>query len=99
MAVAAPADKRFRRSHVRPSRRRPPWVTRLLAASRVLTAVGVLGGTGWYASQAVTNAEALRVRDIRVRGNQHLARGDVMALLTGLEGQHLRGKVVVSGND
>jgi cell division protein FtsQ len=89
VAVAAPADKRFRRSHVRPSRRRSPWVTRLLSAGRLLTAVGVLGGGGWYAAQTVTDAQALRVTDIRVRGNQHLARGEVMALLAGLEGEHL----------
>ena len=89
MAVAAPADKRFRRSHVRPSRRRPQRLTRLLAAARLLTAVGVLGGAGWYAAQVVTDAETLRVSQIHVRGNQHLARGDVLALLAGLEGQHL----------
>ena len=89
MAVAAPADKRFRRSRVRPSRRRSPWLTRVLTAARTLTAVVVLGGAGWYASQAVTDARTLRVSEIHVRGNQHLARGDVMALLAGLEGQHL----------
>ena len=89
MAVTAPADKRFRRSQVRPSRRRPQWLTRLVAAVRLLTAVGVLGGTGWYAAQAVTDAQTLRVSQIHVRGNQHLARGEVLALLAGLEGQHL----------
>jgi cell division septal protein FtsQ len=89
VAVAAPADKRFRRSHVRPSRRRPQWLTRLLAAARLLTAAGVLGGAGWYAAHALTDAETLRVSQIHVRGNQHLARGDVLALLAGLEGQHL----------
>ena len=81
MAVTAPADKRFRRSQVRPSRRRPQWLTRLVAAVRLLTAVGVLGGTGWYAAQAVTDAQTLRVSQIHVRGNQHLARGEVLALL------------------
>lgn len=89
MAVAAPADKRFRRSRVRPSRRRSPWLVRVLTAARTLTAVVVLGGAGWYAAQAVTDATTLRVSEIHVRGNQHLARGDVMALLAGLEGQHL----------
>lgn len=89
MAVAAPADKRFRRSRVRPSRRRSPWLVRVLTAARTLTAVVVLGGAGWYAAQVVTGATTLRVSEIHVRGNQHLARGDVMALLAGLEGQHL----------
>lgn len=89
MAVAAPADKRFRRSHVRPARRRSPWVSRALAVARVATAVGVLGAGGWYAAQAVSDAPSLHVSQINVRGNQHLARGEVMALLAGLEGQHL----------
>jgi cell division septal protein FtsQ len=87
--VAAPADKRFRRSHVRPSRRRAPGVGRALTAARVLAAVAVIGGAGWYGVQAVAGAGALHVSDIRVRGHHHLARGDVMALLAGLEGQHL----------
>ena len=64
-------------------------MTRLLTTTRLLTATGVLGGVGWYAAQAVTDADTLRVTDIRVRGNQHLARGEVLALLVGLEGQHL----------
>ena len=89
MAVAAPADKRFRRSHIRPSRRRSLSLTRLLTAARMLTAAGVLGGAGWYAAQVVTDSPALRVSQIHVRGNQHLARGDVLALLAGLEGEHL----------
>ena len=89
MAVAAPADKRFRRSRVRPTRRRSPWVARALSAARLLTAVGVLGGAGWYAAQAVIDAPTLLVSEIQVRGNQHLARGEVLALLAGLEGQHL----------
>ena len=89
MAVAAPADKRFRRSRVRPTRRRSPWVARALSAARLLTAVGVLCGAGWYAAQAVIDAPTLLVSEIQVRGNQHLARGEVLALLAGLEGQHL----------
>lgn len=89
MPVAAPADKRFRRAHLRPARRRSAWATRLVMAARTLGAVCVLGGIGWYASQVVLQAGVLAVDDIRVRGNQHLARGEVMALLAGLPGQHI----------
>jgi cell division protein FtsQ len=87
--VAAPSDKRFRRSHVRPSRRRSPWLTRSLVAVRAVVAAAVLIGGGWYAAQAVTEAQILHVSEIRVRGNHHLARGEVLALLAGLQGQHL----------
>ncbi len=61
----------------------------LLAAARLLLRSVVLGGAGWYAAQAVTDSPTLRVSEIHVRGNQHLARGDVLALLAGLEGQHV----------
>jgi cell division protein FtsQ len=64
-------------------------VARALGAARLLTAVGVLGGTGWYAAQAVIDAPTLRISEIQVRGNRHLARGEVLTLLAGLEGQHL----------
>lgn len=89
MPVAAPSDKRFRRARVRPSRRRPPWVTRALAVGRVVVTAGVLGGAGWYGAQVVAESQALQVREIRLRGNHYLSRGEVMARLAGLEGQHL----------
>jgi cell division protein FtsQ len=60
-----------------------------MTAARVVTAVSVLGGAGWYAAHAVNDAPTLHVSQIHVRGNQHLARGEVLALLAGLEGQHL----------
>jgi len=87
--VAAPADKRFRRSHVRPSRRRAPWVAPTLVAVRLLAAVAVLVGAGWYGASVLAESGMLHVKDIRLRGNQHLSRGEVMALLSGLQGQHL----------
>lgn len=89
MPVAAPADKRFRRARVRPARRRSPWVIRAIAAARVMTTLGVLGGAGWYGAQVVAGAQALHVSEIRLRGNHHLSRGEVLTLLAGLEGQHL----------
>ena len=89
MPVAAPADKRFRRSHVRPSRRRAPWVAPTLVAVRLLAAVAVLVGAGWYGASVLAESGMLHVKDIRLRGNQHLSRGEVMALLSGLQGQHL----------
>lgn len=89
MAVAAPADKRFRRSHVRPSRRRSPWMARSIAAVRAMTAVVVLCGTGWYGARAMAGSAVLHVSEVRIRGIHHLSRGEVMALLSGLPGEHL----------
>lgn len=89
MAVAAPSDRRFRRAHLRPSRRRSPWASRTLVFGRAAIVVVALGGTAWYAAHTMVEAHALHVSEIQVRGNRHLARGEVMALLSGLEGQHI----------
>lgn len=89
MPVAAPADRRFRRAQVRPSRRRPAWLTRALTAARIALAAGALGSAGWFGAQAVAGASVLHVSEIRVRGIDRLSRGEVLALLSGLHGQHL----------
>ena len=87
--VAAPADKRFRRSHVRPSRRRAPWVAPALIGVRLLAAIAVLVGAGWYGASVLADSGMLHIKEIRLRGNQHLSRGEVMVLLSGLQGQHI----------
>ena len=89
MPVAAPSDRRFRRAHVKPGRRRSAWPMRVLAVARSVVTVVGLCGAGWYVGRAMLDARGLVVNSIRVRGNEHLARGDVMALLSGLEGQHI----------
>ena len=89
MPVAAPADKRFRRARARPTRRRAPWVTRVLTAVRVAVAVAVPVSIGWYGARVVAESPTLHVSDIRVRGTHHLSRGEVLALLEGLQGQHI----------
>lgn len=89
MPVAAPADKRFRRVRARPARRRSPWVTRVLTAARLAVAVVLPVSVGWYGAQVVASSPALHVSDIRVRGTEHLSRGEVLALLGDLQGQHI----------
>ena len=83
---APPADKRFRRSHVRPTSRRDSWrgrVRRGLAAAGlvVLFASVVYGAVGY----AVTSS-SLTIRHIAVSGNQRLSSGQVQALLGHLIG-------------
>lgn len=89
MPVAAPADKRFRRVRARPARRRSPWVTRALTAARLAVATVLPISVGWYGAQVVASSAALHVSDIRVRGTEHLSRGEVLALLGDLQGQHI----------
>jgi cell division protein FtsQ len=87
--VAAQTDRRFRRSHVKPSRKR--GIARALV--RPLLVWGLLGPAlvyGAYRSSAVAaQARVLEVDRILVRGNERLSKGEVLAVLSGLRGQNL----------
>ncbi len=85
MPVAAPADKRFRRSHVHPGKKRnwlPSWRT---AAIVVVVVAVVLYGAVRVAG-FVLGADALAVRSIAVTGTNRMPEGDVLAILDGLRG-------------
>jgi cell division protein FtsQ len=89
MPVTAPADKRFRRAHVKPASRRRKLSTHVRWIGKVCAAALVFGGGGYLLTQQVVQAEALHVSRIVVRGNERLPTGEVMALLAGLKGQHV----------
>ena len=87
--VAAPADKRFRRVHVKPSRRRGWWRV-LLAPAALYGGVGLLVALAAYEAGALVNrAGVLRIDHIVIAGNERLSSGDVSALLTGMRGEHI----------
>jgi cell division protein FtsQ len=83
---APPADKRFRRSHVRPTSRRDWWRGRVLrsvaVAGLVVLLASVVYGTVGYA----VTSNSLTIRRIAVSGNQRLSSGQVQALLGHLIG-------------
>jgi cell division protein FtsQ len=89
MPVAAPADKRFRRAHVSPTRRRGrfdmSW-KRALYASVVFAFVLYAGYRG---VALVLSTDALTVTRITVSGNTKLSRGEVISLLDGLSGRNM----------
>jgi cell division protein FtsQ len=89
MPVAAPSDKRFRRSHVRPSRRRRKWsgLSWYLVRTTVAVALGMYAA--YRGALLVLSAEALTVTRITVSGNVRLSRGEVVALMDGLRGQSM----------
>jgi cell division protein FtsQ len=64
-------------------------VTHALTAARFAFAVFVPIWVGWHGAQLVASSPALHVSDIRVRGTEHLSRGEVLALLGDLQGQHI----------
>ena len=88
MPVAAPADKRFRRSHVHPGKKRswlPSWRT---AGIAVAVSIALLYALSRAAGFAVT-AEALTITSIKVTGTNRMAPGEVLALLEGLRGANM----------
>jgi len=89
MAIAAPADKRFRRARVSPSHRRRPWTVNWRIVGRAALILAVVLYVAYRAASLVLFAEALRVRRITVSGNDRLARGEVATLLDGLRGEHM----------
>jgi cell division septal protein FtsQ len=89
--VPAPADKRFRRAHVKPSsRRRSRWHHAWLAV-RVLTLCGLVAYAAWRGVALLATSTVLHVDHVTVTGNQRLSRGEVLALLDGLRGRHILG--------
>jgi cell division septal protein FtsQ len=87
--VTAPADRRFRRAHVKPARQRKVLLARIARVARLLAAAVAVAAGIYYGAHAVAQAHTLQVRDIQVRGNQHLAKGEVLAILEGLRGEHI----------
>jgi cell division protein FtsQ len=87
-AVAAQTDRRFRRAHVKPGRKR-----RWQAVVKPLLAWGTVGAAlayGVYRTSAIAaQAHVLVVDRIIVRGNERLSDGEVLGVLSGLRGESL----------
>ena len=87
--AAVAADRRFRRAHVKPSRKRQGWRGLVKPAVRAVF-VAIVVAYGMYRGAAVaSHARVLKVDRILVSGNERLSRVDVIAVLTGLRGQSL----------
>jgi len=86
--IAAPSDKRFRRAHVKPARRRR-WrtVVRPLAKYGLLAALVVYGL--YRGGQVIADARVLQVHEVDVRGNRQLSKKAVVAVLEGLIGENI----------
>jgi cell division protein FtsQ len=98
--VAAPADKRFRRSHVKPSgKRASSRVRQAWLVARVVAFVAVVAYAGTRGLALVSNAQTLQVGHIVVTGNDRLATGDLLALVDGLRGQNILGVNLVEWQD
>lgn len=87
--ISAPADRRFRRAHIKPARRRRGWqrFTRPVVRS-IAIALG-LGCALYFGSEAIAHGRMLEINRIVVQGNERLSTGEVLSLLGGLRGQSL----------
>ena len=87
--VAAPSDRRFRRAHVKPARTKRNWralVKPMLRYGAIALVVGYGTDRGLKLASA---AHLLQVDRIVVRGNERLSKGEVLAVLSGLQGENL----------
>lgn len=88
-AVAAPADKRFRRAQVKPSRKRKVSGHAVWVVLRILGVLAVALYGGWRGTALLLGAPALQVSEVAVEGNHRLSNGEVLALLDGLRGSNI----------
>ena len=85
--IAAPADRRFHRSGLRPEQRR---VSRtIVRAAKWIAGIAVVGAAGFWLTDVVLHARMLTVQHVRVRGNVRLSEGDVRALVDGIRGENI----------
>ena len=87
--AAVAADKRFRRAHVKPARRRTGWRALVPAVVKALLVAMVTGYAFYRGALMVTHAQVLTVDRIVVSGNERLSKGEVIAVLSGLRGENL----------
>lgn len=87
--VAAPADRRFRRAHVKPARHRFHWRTLVGPALKTIAVAALVVYAAYRGSSVVSHAHMLEISRITVRGNERLSQGEVVALLSGLRGESL----------
>jgi cell division protein FtsQ len=87
--VSAPTDKRFRRAHVSPARKRSRFAFSRKRAAMVAVSAAFLLFVGYRAFELVMSAEALTVTRITVSGISRLSRGEVLSLLDGLAGRNM----------
>jgi cell division protein FtsQ len=88
-AVAAPADKRFRRAQLKPARKRQASSRSTWLVVRVLVVLSLAVYGGWRGTALLLGAPALQVSRITMRGNERLSSGEVLALVDGLQGANI----------
>ena len=87
--VTTATDKRFRRVHVKPSRRRSPASKHAWLAARLVGFAIVVGYAGYRGVTLLAAASSLQIGHMVVRGHERLSTGEVLSLVEGLRGQNI----------
>jgi cell division protein FtsQ len=87
--VAAPSDRRFRRAHVKPGRKRGRLIALAKPVLKTVALVALAGYALYRGGSVVTHASILQIDDIVIRGNGRLSNGEVLAVLGGLRGENI----------
>lgn len=88
-AVAAQTDKRFKRAHVKPSRKRASVARQAWLVLRVAAILAVVGYGGYRGMTVIAGAQTLQVSHLIVSGNERMSTGEILALVDGLRGQNI----------
>jgi cell division septal protein FtsQ len=86
---AVATDKRFRRAHVKPSRKRSSASKHAWLAARLVVLVALAGYGAYRGVTLIAAASSLQISHMTVRGNERLSTGEVLALVEGLRGQNI----------
>lgn len=89
VAPASPRDRRFRRTAVAPGRRKPKARAFSWATFRVAMVGLVLAAMAGLVMRELLLSPQFHVHRFAIQGHHRLSRGEVVALLDGLQGQHL----------
>jgi len=87
--AAATVDKRFRRAHVKPARRRAGWRAVAQPVAKGSLVALVTAYALYRGATMAAHAHVLTVDRIVVSGNERLSKGEVIAVLSGLRGESL----------
>ena len=89
MPIPAPSDKRFRRAHVSPTRKRGRWDVSWKRVVHISVVTAFVAYACYRGVDVLLATDALTVTRITVSGNTKLSRGEVVALLDGMRGRNM----------
>jgi cell division septal protein FtsQ len=87
--VPGATDKRFRRAHVKPSRKRSTSAKSVWLAARIAAGVSIVATAGYLGVSTIAAASTLQIGHLQVRGQHRLSTGEVLSLIDGLRGQNI----------